>query len=85
VAAYAIDANAENEFLLGSLLVPSSIVGFDTSVTTDSTVLYNKSTVPKSGSTCTRTNYLGESGLAAGSTPSILGQVPGSWPAALKQ
>ena len=85
VAAYAIDANAEDLFLIGSRTAPSSIVGFDISVTGDSTVLFAKSSSPTSGSSCDRTGYLGESSLTAGSTPSIVSQVPGRWPAALKQ
>ena len=85
VAAYAIDASAGHPFLIGSRTAPSSIVGFDISVTGDSTVLFAKSSAPTSGSSCNRTGYLGESGLTAGSTPSVVSEVPGLWPAALKQ
>ena len=48
VAAYAINANT-NEFTLGSLSAPSSIAGFNPSVTADATVLYEKSDTATSG------------------------------------
>ena len=59
VAAYAIDANANDLFLIGSRTAPSSNVGFDISVTADSTVLFAKSSAPTSGSSCNRTGYWG--------------------------
>jgi hypothetical protein len=82
-AAYAIDGNTAL-FLIGSIDNPSPITGFYPSVTGNGTVLYEKSTAPTSGSTCTRTGYVGEMALKTGYTPSISGQAPGSWPAALK-
>lgn len=82
-ATYAI--NADNGlFLIGSIDSPSSITGFYPSVTGNGTVLFEKSTAPTSGSSCTRTGYVGESALAPGYTTSISGLPPGSWPAALK-
>ena len=85
VAAYAVDANANDLFLIGSLTAPNSIGGFEISVTLDSTVLFQKSSAPTSGSSCNRTGYLGEARLTVDSAASVLSQVPGSWPAALKQ
>jgi hypothetical protein len=82
-AAYAIHADTK-QFLIGSMDVPSPIIGFYPSVTGNGTVLYDKSTAPSSNSTCTATGYLGEAALAIGYTPSLAGQPAGSWPAALK-
>ena len=82
-AAYAINANTK-AFLIGSIDSPSPINGFYPSVTDRGTVLFEKSTAPTSGSSCTRTGYVGETAVATGYMPSISGQAPGSWPAALK-
>jgi len=82
-AAYAIDART-HAFLVGSPTSPSPITGFYPSVTGDSTVLIAKSTVPTSGSNCSRSGYIGEGSLAIGYSTFITDQVPGVWPAALK-
>ena len=83
VAAYALNANTK-AFMLGSLSVPSPIIGFNPSVTADATVLYESADTPSSGSSCWYSGYLGESELVMGATPQMSDPVPGSWPAALK-
>ena len=82
-AAYAIHANSK-VFLIGSLDTPSPIAGFYPSVTGNGTVLFDRSSVPSSNSSCRATGYLGEAALATGYSPSISGQPAGSWPATLK-
>jgi len=83
-AAYSVDAGGTHQFLLGSPTVPSTIVGFYPSVTSAGTVLVESSTAPAAGSSCTRTGYVTEKALAEGYSPSVVGQVLGEFPVALK-
>jgi len=83
VAAYSLDADGR-EFIIGSPTVASPLIGFEPSVTADGTVLLQGSTDPQAGSSCNRTGYVKESALADGIEPSIVGQVRGEFPTALK-
>ena len=78
-AVYALDADS-HEFVLGSLASPSSIGGFTPSVTQRGTVLVENVT----GTKCVRTGEFSEWSLS-GATPSIIGKIPGTSPAALKR
>ena len=79
-AVYALDADS-GAWALGELASPSSIRGYAPSVTERGTVLVEN----VSGPNCVRTGQLSEWPLSSLATASILGTIPGVFPAALKR